>query len=176
MNKIMLFLFLLAMNLTSETAFAHSSKLNISKPSVDLMLKTYNISYEIKGSHLSVLVNTSKAYDNLDELISIEAVNPSLPKQWLHKHVITFSDVLAADSFCFIFPYIYKTHPNINYLNVDVSYIHNDLLGNEKEDPLLSFSMTKNLEEKINWGKFKPTNDALVFPNFKFIVIDHNFH
>ncbi|MCX7124837.1 MAG: hypothetical protein NTU49_03615, partial [Gammaproteobacteria bacterium] len=143
----------------------------LSDTRVNFVLTLIGTTYNIKRNSVYILIDTKKSYRNLDEQIKAGVLNSSIQKQYSYSHPITYSDYLAETAALFIIPSIYQNHENLNYIHVYVNYKYYDLLGNYVTSSLLSFDMTRHLNNKINWTKFLSSSEPLVFPSFKFVAL-----
>lgn len=157
----------------SITGFARISPYNLSKVHVNTVLWACGASYHLKGNSLFIQISQADAENNIDQIIDrsdIDTIFNSHPRyqivKFLINHPVFYLFISGEDASAAIIPRVYYDHPQLNEINVFVSVLHENLLGNITSSPLLSFSMSRTLNNLINWNKFKPLNSPKVYPNY----------
>lgn len=127
-----------------------------------------SVSYQLKRNSLIIFVDQSMALGNLDQQIRLGMYNRSLTKNKLIDYTVIYLTVSSMIASTSIIPRVYCDHPNLNYISVYVHAIGQNLNGKNIITPLLSFNMSRNLNNKINWHTFNAAKANKVYMNFKF--------
>ena len=154
--------------LCSTISFAKTSEWALSDAGMDYGLEQFGASYRLEGHVLNILIDQDKVLEHLDEQINKGSYNPNYTRNYFFSHPIVYLYISALDASLFIIPRVYQDHPNLNYINVKISIKYENLLGNDVINSLLSFEMSRSLNNQINWTRFLPVNADYVYPNFRF--------
>lgn len=154
--------------LSSTISIAKTSEWALSDAGVDYGLTQLGASYRLEGHLLNILIDQDKVLEHLDEQINDGAYNSNYTKNYYISHPVLYFFNSALNASIFIIPRVYQDHPNLNYINVKVRIKYENLLGNDTVGSLLSFEMSRGLNNQINWTRFLPANAGYVYPNFRF--------
>ncbi len=168
MNILCRVIMLVVLVLGSTLGFAKTSEWQLSDAGMDYALTQFGASYQVKGHSLIILIDQSIVLTHLDEQMRNGYYNSDYSKSYIVRRPLAYFTVSALNASTYIIPRVYQDHPSLNYLNVSVRIKYENVMGNDVTGSLLSFSMSRNLSNQINWIRFMPANFGDVYPNIRF--------
>lgn len=150
-----------------STSFAKVSDWRLSNAAQDYGLSLFGASYQLNGHTLVITIDQNNVLSHLNEQMSDGVYNSNYTKDYFLGHPIIYLLASALNATTFIIPRIYYDHPGLNYINVFVRIKYENLLGNDAIGSLLSFNMSRSLNNQINWTRFNPTNAMDVYPAYQ---------